>query len=62
MEIFTLVLGGALTLTGAALLVTGFRHGQAGRIDDERRTFRFAVGGLAVGSLMFLATVMLSQG
>ncbi len=62
MQILTLVLGAVLTLGGAALLVLAFRHGRDGRPDAERRTFRYAVAGLAVGSLMFLATAMLSQG
>lgn len=62
MQILTLVLGAVLTLGGALLLVVAFRHGRDGRPDDEHRTFRYAVGGLAVGSLMFLATAMLSQG
>ena len=54
------ILGGLLTLGGAALLVVAFRHGQAGRADDERRVFRLAVAALAVGSLGFLASAMLS--
>lgn len=57
-----LALGAVLTLGGAALLVVAFRHGQAGRLDAERRTFRLAVAGLAAGSLLFLATVALSEG
>jgi hypothetical protein len=55
-----LTLGAILTLGGAAMLVLAFRHGQAGRTDDERRTFRLAVVGLAAGSLLFLATVAVS--
>jgi hypothetical protein len=55
-----LVLGALLTLTGAGLLVLAFRQGQAGRPDDERRTFRLAVVGLATGSVLFLVTMMLS--
>jgi len=57
-EALTLALGGLLTVGGAALLVIAFRHGQAGRVDDERRTFRLAVGGLAAGSLLFLVTTV----
>lgn len=59
-QIVVLVLGALLTLVGAALLVVAFRHGQAERRDDERRTFRLAVAALALGSLLFLATVTLS--
>ncbi|WP_149202843.1 hypothetical protein [Actinotalea subterranea] len=55
-----LALGAVLTLGGAGLLVVAFRHGQAGRTDAERRTFRLAVAGLAAGSLALLATVVLS--
>lgn len=59
MEIVTLVLGGLLTIGGAAALVVAFRHGQAERRDDERRWFRLAVLGLGLGSLAFLVTVTL---
>lgn len=59
MEIVTLVLGGLLTIGGAAALVVAFRHGQAERRDDERRWFRLAVVGLGLGSLAFLVTVTL---
>lgn len=62
MQILTLALGAVLTLAGALLLVVAFRHGRDGRPDDERRVFRYAVAGLALGSLMFLATAMLAQG
>lgn len=62
MQILTLVLGAVFTLAGAGLLVVAFRHGRDGQPDDERRTFRYAVAGLAIGSLMFLATAMLSPG
>lgn len=55
-----LALGAVLTIGGAAGLVVAFRHGQAGRRDVERRTFRLAVVGLAIGSLVFLATVVLA--
>lgn len=55
-----LVLGGLLTIGGAGALVVAFRHGQAQRRDDERRWFRLAVAGLALGSLAFLATVALT--
>lgn len=58
MQPLLLVLGGVLTIAGAALLVRAFRLGQADRRDDERRTFRLAVGALAAGSALFLATVM----
>lgn len=58
-ELVTLALGGLLTIGGAAALVVAFRHGQAGRADDERRWFRGAVVGLALGSAGFLATVLL---
>jgi len=56
-EIVTLVIGGVLTIGGAGALVVAFRHGEAGRTEDERRWFRAAVGALAVGSLAFLVTV-----
>ena len=42
-------------------LVVAFRHGQAGRRDDERRWFRLAVAGLGLGSLAFLVTVLLAR-
>lgn len=56
----TLALGAALTIAGAGLLVIAYRHNQAGRMDDERRTFRLAVGGLAAGSLLFLVTTVMT--
>lgn len=56
----TLVLGGLLTIGGAGLLVLAYRQGQAGRADDERRTFRLAVAFLATGSLFFLTTTVLA--
>lgn len=55
-------LGGLLTIAGALLLVRAFRLGQAGRREDERRTFVLAVAGLAVGSLGFLAAAVLGNG
>lgn len=61
MPVLTLVLGAILTVAGAAALVVAFRHGQAGRRDEERRWFRLAVAGLALGSLAFLVTVMLDS-
>ena len=54
-----LALGAVLTLGGAVVLVLAYRRGQAGRREDEQRLFRLAVGGLALGSLAFLATMML---
>lgn len=48
------------TLAGAVGLVVAYRHGQAGERDRERRLFRLAVGALAVGSLLFLATAATS--
>jgi hypothetical protein len=59
-ETITLVLGGVLTLAGAAGLVVAFRHAQAGRHTQERRWFVLAVAALALGSLGFLATVLLA--
>lgn len=53
-----LVLGAVLTLVGAGLLVLAYRHGQEGRRDDERRTFRLAVGLLAAGSLTFVVATV----
>lgn len=55
-----LALGGVLTVVGALLLVRAFRLGQGEDRDAERATFRLAVGALALGSLLFLATVVLS--
>ncbi len=56
-----LALGGILTLAGAGLLVRAFRQGQAGDRAGERRTFRLAVGALAVGSALFLVTVVVAR-
>lgn len=55
-------LGGVLTISGALMLVRAFRLGQAGRPDDERRSFRLAVVGLALGSLAFLAATVGANG
>lgn len=60
MDLATLVLGGLATIGGAGALVVAFRHGQAGRRDDERRWFRAAVAALALGSASFLVTVLLA--
>jgi hypothetical protein len=59
-DVVMLAFGGLLTIGGAGALVVAFRHGQAERRDDERRWFRLAVAGLALGSLAFLATVALA--
>jgi hypothetical protein len=56
----TLALGGLFTIAGALGLVTAYRHGQQGRREDERRWFRASVVGLAVGSALFLVTVVLA--
>ncbi len=61
MDVVALALGGLLTIGGAGALVVAFRHGQAGRTDDERRWFRVAVAGLALGSVAFLVTVTLTR-
>ena len=61
MHLVALASGGLLTIGGAAALVVAFRHGQAGRRDDERTWFRAAVVGLALGSLAFLVTVTLTR-
>lgn len=61
MDAVTLALGAVLTIAGASLLVIAFRHGQAGRVQEERRTFRLAVAGLAAGSLMFLVTTVMAN-
>jgi hypothetical protein len=58
--VVTLVLGAVLTVAGAGALVIAFRHGQAGQHTDERRWFIGAVVALALGSLGFLATVVLA--
>lgn len=60
MEIVTLALGGLLTIGGAGALVVAFRLGQEDRPDAERLWFRAAVGALALGSVSFLATVLLT--
>jgi hypothetical protein len=52
--------GAILTIGGAGALVVAFRHGQFGRRADERRWFTAAVVALALGSLAFLATVVLA--
>ena len=54
MPSIALLLGAVLTLAGAALLVVAYRHGQEGRRDAERRTFRLAVGLFAAGSVTFV--------
>ncbi|EYR64898.1 hypothetical protein N866_02635 [Actinotalea ferrariae CF5-4] len=61
MEALPLALGAVLTLVGALLLVTAYRHGQAGRVEAERRTFRWSVAGLAAGSLLFLLGTVLAN-
>jgi hypothetical protein len=45
------------TVGGAAALVLAFRRGQTGDRAGERRLFRGAVVGLALGSLAFLAAM-----
>lgn len=60
MPVITLVIGAVLTIAGAGGLVIAFRHGQAGQRADERRWFVGAVVALALGSLGFLATVVLA--
>lgn len=62
LQLTAFALGAVLTLTGAALLVVAFRHGQAGRGDTERRTFRRAVASLAAGSALFLTAMVLGAG
>lgn len=57
-----LVLGAVGTIGGAMLLVVAFRHGQARDPDGERRAFRAAVAALAVGSLLWLATIVVARG
>lgn len=61
MAVLTLAVGAVLTVAGAAALVVAFRHGQADRREQERRWFASAVVGLALGSLGFLATVLLQS-
>lgn len=61
MEQLLLAIGAVLTVGGSALLVVAFRQGQAGRADSERRLFRLAVAGLALGSLVFLTVVVRSS-
>lgn len=61
MPVLTLVVGAILSVAGAAALVVAFRHGQADRRDKERRWFGLAVTCLALGSLAFLATVVLDS-
>lgn len=54
-------LGALTTLAGALGLVLAFRRSQTGDVDGERRLFRLAVGGLAVGSLLFFAAVAMNE-
>lgn len=49
--------GAVGTVGGAAALVLAFRRGQTGDRAGERRLFRGAVVGLALGSLAFLAAM-----
>jgi len=55
-----LALGAVLTIGGAGALVVAFRHGRAGQRADERRWFVGSVVALALGSLGFLAAVLLA--
>lgn len=57
----TLVLGGAASIAGAIYLVAAFRAGQAGEVGVERVRFRVATAALALGALLFLATVALTD-
>ena len=57
-----LALGAVGTLGGAGLLVLAFRRGQVQDRAGERRLFRAAVGALAVGSLLWLATIVAADG
>ncbi len=54
-----LALGAILTLAGGVGLVVAFRHGQADRPALERRWFTGAVAAFAVGSMAFVASVLL---
>lgn len=56
---FWLLVGAVGTLGGAGTLVVAFRSGQEGDKDRERRLFRVAVGALALGSLAFLAAMII---
>jgi hypothetical protein len=58
--ILTLALCGAASIAGAIYLVAAFRDGQAGRRDAERVKFRVATAALALGALLFFATVALT--
>jgi len=60
--VVTFILGAAGTLGGALLLVAAYRLGQARDVAGERRLFRAAVAALALGSALWLATMVLSQG
>lgn len=51
-------LGGVATVGGAGLLVAAFRSGQAGAVERERRWFRLAVLGLAIGSALFVLALI----
>ncbi|HQY33682.1 hypothetical protein [Actinotalea sp.] len=57
-----LALGAGGTIGGAVLLVAAFRRGQAQDRAGERRLFRSAVAALAVGSLLWLATIVVAGG
>ncbi|MCL3860664.1 hypothetical protein [Actinotalea sp. K2] len=58
MHLLLLALGGLLTIGGAGALAVAYRHGQDGRRDAEKVTFRAAVAALAAGSLLFLLSTV----
>ncbi|HEY3437711.1 MAG TPA: hypothetical protein VGK35_08490 [Actinotalea sp.] len=61
MDTALLLTGALLTLVGAALLTTAFRHGRAGRAAQERRAFVLAVAAMATGSASLAVGVILGS-
>ncbi|MDO8108069.1 hypothetical protein Q6348_12770 [Isoptericola sp. b441] len=51
-------LGAVGTLGGAVAFVLAFRRGQADDHVGERRLFRWAVAGMALGMLLFAAALL----
>ena len=58
MTLALVALGGVGVLGGAVAFVLAFRRGQADDAAGERRTFRWAVTGLGVGSAVLLLALL----